>query len=162
MRQDRIQLSYTAPMNQKGFAHIVAILLIGIAAIGVGVYLLVGASKSGGYNEPTGPLTQEEAYQEIAEEIQDRGVARVIVGVRGNEFTAAEYQDDLTKKDAEIKRVVGQEVATLSVEDMEVDHQFKYIPYFSGLLKAPGLEKLRNNPEITSMQLDRPIPAPAQ
>ncbi len=81
----------------------------------------------------------------------------VIVGIQGNQYTTPEFQDDVVRK-REIKKLQDAVAVTLGSGDVRGIGLYDYIPFFSGQISKSGLDKLLNNPSVTSISVDRPIP----
>ncbi|MDQ3563660.1 MAG: S8 family serine peptidase [Pseudomonadota bacterium] len=60
--------------------------------------------------------------------------------------------DVLRREVAQIQRRV---LSSLKPSDLEMIHRYEFVAGFSGWLTRPGLRKLRRNPDVVAIQLDR-------
>ena len=152
-------------MNQKGFANIIVIIGIVILA-GVAGYFVVNRQTP--LPEPTplpipsplpsptpAPTTPKAGDIEEIQTLLKKNVwVRVIVVLKGNEFTAPEFQDDVKKK-TEVKKIQDAVLVTLTENDFQISHQYQFITSFAGMVSNSGMEKLLKNSQVVSISMDR-------
>lgn len=78
----------------------------------------------------------------------------VIVTLRGNEFTAPEFHDDVKKK-SEVQKIQNAVLITLTKDDFQVSSQYQFIPSFAGKISKLGMEKLLKDSRVSSISIDR-------
>lgn len=105
------------------------------------------------------PIISNKASAEVVAAINKDGSARVIVGLKGNEFTVPEYNSNDNKKKEEVRKLQDAVLNTLTPADWSNTVLFSYIPAFAGTLTISGLNKLNLNPGVLNITLDSPVPA---
>lgn len=154
-------------MNQKGIANILLIVLVIAAIAGVGGYFILNKQALSPTPSPTStpkpsstptplPTTPEAGdTEEIQALLNKEQWVRVIVMLKGNEFTAPEFRQDDAKQEAEIKKIQDAVLITLTENDFQLSHQYQYVTSFAGVVSRSGMEKLLKNSQVTSISLDR-------
>ena len=102
-----------------------------------------------------GKKTESDIVQ-IQNLLEDNKTVRVIVGIRGNQYTSPEYQENDAKKKEEVKKVLDKVLATLTDKDIQEVKRFSFIPFFTGSISRTGFEKLMKNEDVTSVELEKP------
>ncbi|MDP1688848.1 MAG: hypothetical protein Q8L47_01815 [bacterium] len=92
---------------------------------------------------------------EIQALLSSQQFVRVIVEVKGNEFTVPKGNDD-TKLQSEVKRLQNEVLSVLTVDDFQVTNQYSLITFFAGKISKSGLKKLLENPQVKVISMDRP------
>ena len=149
-------------MNRKGFATIVLIALVVVLAGVVGYFAFVKKSElitqqptptPSPTLTPTTPKTGD--IEEIQTLLNKKTWVGVIVTLKGNEFTAPEFRDDV-RRYAEVKKIQDAVLVTLTKDDFQISHQYQSITSFAGMVSKSGMEKLLNNSQVTSISIDKP------
>lgn len=109
-------------------------------------------------NNNTEPTVKTGDIDEIQTLLTENAWVRIIVTLKGNEFTAPEFQD-YDKKRAEIQKIQEAALATLTEEDFIVHRKFQLTAQFSGTVSETGMEKLLKSPHVVSIHLDTASPA---
>ena len=89
-------------------------------------------------------------YEEIENKLKQQEKVKVIVTLKSDEINLQEKV--LNKLNLKEKRILG--LFTIK-QDLNLKHIYKVAPSFSGEITVSGLEKLKNNPDIESIYLDR-------
>ena len=168
-------------MNQKGFANIILLVLMVVLVGAVGYLTLVNKPLQP-TSLPTPTLTSTSTpsptpaptitptprpsptpvptisktgdIEEIQTLLNKEAWVRVIVMLKGNEFTAPEFRDDVKKK-SEVQKIQNAVLVTLTKNDFQVSSQFQFSLGFVGMTSKSGMEKLLKDPRVTSISIDR-------
>jgi len=163
-------------INQKGFVNILLIVFVVVLAGVAGYFALNNRSVA---PTPTSPILEQPApsptpsptptptptptpvtlntgdVEEIQTLLNKEAWVRVIVMLKGNEFTAPDFISDDTKKKSEVQKIQNAVLITLTKDDFQIGRQYEFIPSFAGAISKSGMEKLIRNPLVTSISLDR-------
>ena len=110
-----------------------------------------------GLLEGASPLFAE-SRRDIQATIDREGKARVIVMLKGNQWTAPTYRADDSKRKKEVKKVQDAVLSGLTEEDFRLIHKYMYSPMFAGIISQSGFEKLSVDERVESILLDIPVP----
>ncbi|HEY4503440.1 MAG TPA: hypothetical protein VJC14_03355 [Candidatus Paceibacterota bacterium] len=171
-------------MNQKGFVNILLIVFIIVLAGAGGYFALNNRSatptptppileqptpsptptptpnpsptpKPSPTPTPT-PITPKTGdIEEIQTLLNKEAWVRVIVMLKGNEFTAPDFISDDTKKKSEVQKIQSAVLITLTQNDFQVSSQFQFITGFVGMISKSGMEKLLRDQRVISISLDK-------
>lgn len=163
-------------MNKKGFVEIFTIVAF-LLGIGLGYFIFVSIPKveiskddktsvEKESQKSTGPeetQLSDRIYAtgniaEIRDALRKDSWVMIIVGLRGNEYTAVGAKDS-AKSESEIKRLQTLVLSSLDSQDFQLTHQYQFFPSFAGRVSVSGLEKLLRNVEVSSLMLDKLVPA---
>lgn len=121
--------------------------------------------KSGEAQTTTNPATSEpniahKANREVLDALAKEPQTRVIVTLKGNEFTKPEFTDDVKKKEA-VRTLTDAVLKTLLPAELTDIKTMDFVPAFGGVLTKTGLDKLEKNDNVLQIDLDKPVPAAA-
>ena len=86
---------------------------------------------------------------------KEHDFTRVIVSLKGNEFTSPDFRDDDKKKE-EVKKIQERVLATLTEKDVRDINMFNFIPAFACDISQSGRERLKKNKDVLSIEEDAP------
>lgn len=105
---------------------------------------------------PSNTQAQVIVDQAVIDEITKHGYAMVIVELKGNEFTKADFKES-TKKMSEVHSLQARAQLGLTKSDFYDVKTLDYVPYLGGKLTKSGLDKLKAKTDIiVHVQLDEP------
>lgn len=111
--------------------------------------------SSPSYSRNDYSIITEETLKQIMDSLNKSSYARVIVSIKGNEFTASSFNKDDEKKKQEVSKLQDQVLNNLKSEDITNVSRSKYIPSFAAEITKSGLQKLLNDPQVESINLDK-------
>jgi len=145
-------------MKKIGVVFNVAVIAIIVISLYAVLSLLTFVSGSG-ISEKEKIVADD--YQEIYQELQEQGNVRVIVmlkekqetikGVQINELKPAEK---LSIKKAAIKENQNKVLSSISEKDFKLKYKYSTINALAGNITKAGLERLKINPNVASIELD--------
>lgn len=104
-------------------------------------------------------LSEESEADKIEQALEKYSWVNIIVWLKDNEFTSPAFQADDVKKRQEIDRIQDAVLSQLTSDDFKIQFRYEVTNGFAGLVSRSGLEKLRLDPNVNEIFLDREVHA---
>ncbi len=104
------------------------------------------------------PDDLDKSFARLIEIAREKGTARVIVGLRMDFTPVGDLNPaERERQQTNIRQVQSDLLESLSGYNVREVKQFEYIPYLAAVVDAAALEKMRQDPQIISLQEDEAV-----